>query len=391
MSRHLGLHRSSRRVLLIVIAFLVLMALLSAGPVSAHTFTKIDGNDSPSKIDLKAVSVSHTSNSVVHKVQTYNAWTPASLQHDSFFVIQIDKNNDRRYERCAFIFYTSRLRGSLSNCGAQFIRYLPVAKLSGTTARITIPKSQLGGVYWWAAVSYWDGPAPCGNGCVDFSPNRFPDILHDLTPPTVSLPDTQPISIWETSTVPTFAFPFTVNDANTSVTWQVQHRALGLTAWTTVANGSGEGAQSPSITGVDPGVYDFRVVAVDAHGNKKTSRTRTVWIPTDDSDVSGFTNPSEVLDDQAYGGSYQEMDAFTIELAPIGGSCWRPLVVIGPGGGDWEVTVTATGLSEAPINGNAITSAPRQTLFSRLVCAPSTVTFTQTGGAERFGIDAVLI
>jgi hypothetical protein len=207
----------------------------------------------------------------------------------------------------------------------------------------------------------------------------------------VSLPDTQPISIWETSTMPTFEFPFTATDANTSMTWQVQHRAMGLSAWTTVANGSSEGAQSPSITGVDPGVYDFRVVAVDAHGNKKTSRTRTVWIPTDDPDVSGFTNPSEVSDDQAYGGSYQEVDAFTIELELIGGSCWRPLVVIGPGGGDWQVSVTVTGSSGDSINGTAITTAPRQTLFSRLICAPSTVTFTQTGGTERFGIDAVLI
>lgn len=146
MSRRSGVHRASTRPLLAATALLLVSGLLSTGPASAHTFTKTDGNDSPSRIDLKAVSVSHTSTGVVHKVQTYNPWTPASLQHDSFFVIQIDKNNDRRYERCAFIFYRSRLRGSLSNCRAQFIRYLPVAKLSGTSARITIPKSETGGV-----------------------------------------------------------------------------------------------------------------------------------------------------------------------------------------------------------------------------------------------------
>lgn len=390
MSRRSGLHRSSRQLLLAVVAFLLVLGMLSAGPASAHTFTKTDGNDTAGKLDIRSAGVSHSSTNVVHKVTTYAKWTPKNLGTDSFFVIQIDKDNDRDYERCAFIFYTSRLRGSLTNCRSQFIRSLSVSKPNGTTARITIPKSQLGGVYWWAAASYWDGPAPCRNGCVDFVPNRFPDILHDLTPPTVSLPDTQPISIWETSTLPTFAFPFTVTDANTSVTWHVQHRAMGLTAWTTVANGSGEGAQSPSITGVDPGVYDFRVVAIDAHSNTKTS-TRTVWIPTDDSDVSGFTNPSEVPDDQAYGGSYQEVDAFTIELEAIGESCWRPLVVIGPGGGDWQVSVTVSGSNGDSINGTAITAAPRQTLFSRLICAPSTVTFTKTGGTERFAIDAILM
>lgn len=382
--------RDPRRSLLAAVAFLLLTGLVSTTPVVAHTFTRNDGNDSPSKIDLKAVSVSHTSTGVVHRVQTHNAWTPASLQHDSLFVIGINKDDDARYERCAFIYYTSRLRGQLSNCGSQFIRFLPVAKVNGTTAKITIPKSQLGGAYRWYGSSFWVGAAPCRNVCADFAPNTLPDILHDLTPPMVSLPDTEPISIWEASTVPTFAFPFTATDANTSATWQVQHRAMGLTAWTTVANGSGEGAQSPSITGVDPGVYDFRVVAVDAHGNR-TSRTRTVWIPTDDPEVSGFTNPSELSDDQAYGGSYQEVDTFTIELGLIGDSCWRPLVVIGPGGGDWQVSVSVTGSSGGSINGTAITAAPRQTLFSRLICAPSTVTFTQTGGTDRFGVDAVLI
>ena len=137
MTRGSGGH-GTKRPLLATIAFLLLPALLSA---AAHTSTRNDGNDSPSKIDLKAVSVSHTSTGIVHKVQTYNSWTPASLQHDSFFVIGINKDADARYERCAFIYFTSRLRGQLSNCGSQFISFLPVAKLNGTTAKITDPES----------------------------------------------------------------------------------------------------------------------------------------------------------------------------------------------------------------------------------------------------------
>ena len=72
-----------------------LPGVLGTGPAAAHTFTKNDGNDSPGKLDLRAVSVSHTSTAVVHKVKTYDAWTPRSLGNDSFFIIQIDKNNDR--------------------------------------------------------------------------------------------------------------------------------------------------------------------------------------------------------------------------------------------------------------------------------------------------------
>lgn len=378
-----------RRPLLAAAAFLLVAGLVSTGSASAHTFTKTDGNDSPGKLDIRTASVEHGNSKVVHTVRTFEGWTPKSLGNDSFFIVEIDKNFDDDFEQCAFIFFAGgRLRGSLTNCRQTFIRKLPVSKPSKAAARITIPTANTGTAYRWVVFSFWTGlPARCSDLCFDAAPNRPPPILHDLRPPMVSLPDTEPISIWEASTVPTFAFPFTATDANTSVTWQVQHRAIGLTAWTTVANGSGEGAQSPSITGVDPGVYDFRVVAVDAHGNK-TSRTRTVWMPTDDPEVSGFTNPSEVLDDLAYGGSYQEVDIFTIELDLIGDSCWRPLIVIGPGGGDWQVSVT--GPSADTINGTAITAAPRQTLYSRLICAPSTVTFTQTGGTDRFGVDAVL-
>ena len=146
MSRHTRAHRSSRHLLLAVVAFLLVMGLLSAGPAAAHKFTKIDGNDSPGKLDLRAVSVSHTTTGLVHTFRTYGPWTAKSLGADSFFLIQIDKNKDRRYERCAFIFYSNRLRGSLTNCRAVFIQFLPVVKLSGTAAKITIPKSLIGNV-----------------------------------------------------------------------------------------------------------------------------------------------------------------------------------------------------------------------------------------------------
>ncbi len=109
-------HRSSRRLLLAAVGFALVSGILSAGPVAAHNFTKSDGNDSRGRLDLRSVSVSHTATGVAHKVTTYNSWTSRSLGADSFFIIQIDKNHDQRYERCAFIFFASRLRGSLTNC-----------------------------------------------------------------------------------------------------------------------------------------------------------------------------------------------------------------------------------------------------------------------------------
>jgi hypothetical protein len=394
----LGLHRSSRCLLLVVIAFSLLTALLSAGPVSAHTFTKIDGNDSPSKIDLKAVSVSHTSNSVVHKVQTYNAWTPASLQHDSFFVIQIDKNNDRRYERCAFIFYTSRLRGSLSNCGAQFIRYLPVAKLSGTTARITIPKSETGLVHWWSVASLWDGPAPCGNGCVDFSPNRFPDILHEMKPPVVSMPDPNFVRVWDGGTISDFAFPFSVTDAHSGIgSWTVQRSpAFGPAAWTPVSSGTESGSQSPTLVGTPPGRFKFRVVALDKQGNQAIGDPRYVHVPTDISTsgpgVFSDSGASETPLAEAWGGGYVPLDAgeaYTLEVTTPDDGCLVELV--GPGSGDWVVDVDINGFPDT-INASQFDDGPRQMLYSWCVNSslPTTFTFTVTSGTG-FGVDAVVI
>jgi hypothetical protein len=229
------------------------------------------------------VSVSHTSTGVVHKVATYNFWTSRSLGVDSFCIIQIDKNHDQRYERCAFIYFASRLRGSLTNCGAQFIRSLPVSKVSGTVAKITIPKSQTGNVYWWAAASLWVGPAPCGGrGCVDSAPNNFPDILHDMLPPVVNMV-TDPLRVWEDSTSPGFTLPFSVSDANSGIqSWSVQARQVGSASWTTVASGTGRGAKSPDIVGVEGTRTDYRVVAIDKQGNKRISPSRRVYVPTDD-------------------------------------------------------------------------------------------------------------
>lgn len=186
-------------------------------------------------------------------------------------MIQIDKNNDRNYERCAFIFYTNRLRGSLSNCGASFIRYLPVAKLSGTAARVTIPKSETGGVYRWGAASLWDGPRPCARGCVDFAPNNFPDILHDLIPPVVTITQ-DPLRVWEDSTTPNFTFPFSVSDAHAGIqSWTVQRRPVGSLSWTTVVVGTGLGAKGPDIVGLEGTTMDYRVIAKDKQGTRRSA------------------------------------------------------------------------------------------------------------------------
>lgn len=388
-------HPASRAAVL-ALASLLVAGLLSVGPARAHTFTKTDGNDVPGKLDIAASTVSHTSSSIVFKIRTYQTWTPASLQNDSFLLVQIDKNNDRRYERCAVIFFASRLRSVLTNCGQNIIQNLPVGKPNGSTVRTTIPKSQTGLVHWWATATYWEGAAPCRNGCVDFLPNRFPDILHDLVPPTVNLGNT-PLRIWVNSTSLTFTFPFSVSDQHTGVkSWKVQRRAYEQSSWTTVASGTGGGSKSPSILAV-PGHSVYRVVATDRHGNVKTD-TRKVFAPRDDDELAPQgvyvdATPTPTSDATAFGGDYTTLgmgESLTYNYAHTTGPC-RPFELIGPGGGDWTVEVTVTDVLEPiVIDGTATPAGPRQVLFTHSICDTTSFVFTVTEAGVEFPVDGVV-
>jgi hypothetical protein len=392
MSRRSRASRSSRRLLLAAVGFVFVSSVLSAQPVAAHTSTKADGNDSPGKLDLRSVSVSHTATGVVHTVTTYNSWTSRSLGADSFFIIQIDKNNDRHYERCAFIFYTNRLRGSLTNCGAQFIRFLPVSKVSGTTAKITIPKSQTGRLYWWAGASLWDGPAPCGSGCVDFAPNNFPDILHDLRAPVVLLGSTDPIYVWDVSTTPDFDFPFSVTDAHSGVAaWSIQRRLFGETTWTPVVSGTGGGVQSEVISGTEGEAY-YRVFATDKQGNTKVSPERIVFTPTDQDSLGTAATivggHSTLVDVSAFGGDLEQLDDGAVFTYHFTDAC-NIFYLIGPGDGTWTVSVTMDGSPVFPIiDSTTIPDGPRQVLWDNYsACFPHDYGFTVSGTG--FAIDAV--
>ncbi len=384
----------SSRAATLLAAFLIAVTVFVASPpgVSAHTFTRNDANDSASKIDLRSVSVTHTSTSLVHSVRTWNSWTPASLQHDSFFLIGINKDNDAAYERCAFIYYTNRLRGQLSNCGSQFIRYLTVSKVNATTAKITIPRNQVGPAYEWYGGSFWVGARPCRNVCRDFAPNNLPDILHDLKPPVATLEATTDIRVWEGSTSTTFSFPFSVSDTHSGVdSWRVQRRQSGT--WSNVVSGAGDGSFNPDLDGTE-GAQDFyRVRAVDEQGNIDFSLLRQVLIPLDDDNLGPagtFSNPTSQQDAAAFGGYYQVSDlgeTFTFD-AVTGGGC-REFALIGPGGGDWTVDVSRNGVPEVQIVA-PVAVGPRQVLYSDTLCLDALFEFEVTGGSG-FGVDAVLI
>lgn len=93
MSRHPRARRTPKGPLFAALALLLVSGLLSASPLAAHTFTKKDGDDSPSRLDIRSSSVEHSGRTIVHTVRTYEGWTPKSLGKDSFFVVEIDKDS----------------------------------------------------------------------------------------------------------------------------------------------------------------------------------------------------------------------------------------------------------------------------------------------------------
>jgi hypothetical protein len=402
MSRRARSRSTARRSLLAVAALLLVTGLLSSGPAGAHTFTKSDGDDSPGRLDIRTASVGHTNNNVVHTVRTFEGWTPKSLGKDSFFVVEIDKNFDNDFEQCAFIFFAGgRLRGSLTNCRRTFIRQLPVSKPSKAVARITIPTANTGGAYRWVVFSFWTGlPARCSDLCFDAAPNRPPPILHDLTPPVVTMPSTDPIRVWEQTggTDASFEFPFTLSDPGGSgssgvATWKVQRRLNGSSSWTdTGVSGTGTGTKTPTIQGTAGTRDDYRVVATDKHGNTRIGPSRAVFVPIDDASVdqSAFTGePTTVMNTDAFGGSYQTLDVgevFTWEVAGFDECLFE---LIGPGTGDWVVEVHVNGgIPFTTLHATDFAEEQRQLLFDMVGCVdPATITFTVTSGAG-FGIDA---
>ena len=380
------------------LAIALAVGALTAPTSLAHPFTTTDGNDTAGRLDLSSVSVAHTRGALVYTFRTHGTWTNASLGTRSFFLVGIDKDGDRDYERCAFIFFDTRLRGSLTNCGTRFLDPLTASHPSPKVAKIVISNSvgDFGKAYWWYGASRWFGSAPCGSGCSDFVPNRYPDVLHDLTDPVVTMPEPSFVRVWEVGTTTDLSFPFTVTDAHSGVdSWTVERRpAFGPAEWTPILTGTGSGALAPTIVGTPPGRFRFRVVAVDRQGNQATGDNRYVHVPSDvtPSGPGAFSDSgaTETADLDAWGGGYVPLDtgeSYTIVVPPLEDGCLVELV--GPGSGDWMVDVSISGTLRS-IAAVDIEDGPRRTLFSWCVATTGdTFTFTVASGTG-FAVDAVL-
>ena len=136
------------------------------------------------------------------------------------------------------------------------------------------------------------------------------------------------------------------------------------------------------------------MIATDEQGNTKIGPTRRVLVPIDDDqiDPAAFTGePTVVSDAEAFGGSYQSLDAGESVTFEASGFDEFVFELMGPGTGDWAVDVSLNGSSLTTLDAATFDDAQRQLLID--VSSGSTVmtiSFTVTAGSG-FGIDSFVM
>jgi hypothetical protein len=130
-------------------------------------------------------------------------------------------------------------------------------------------------------------------------------------------------------------------------TWRLQHRKLGTSSWATVDSGSRTGLKAHHHVSVEDD-DEFRVVALDRHGNRRISPVRRVSVPIDDASpplvytgtwTHGPGNANDFRDTLSSSGTPTD----TVTLTFTG----RYVAWVAPGGGDGQATVAtaAAGVS----------------------------------------------
>lgn len=241
-----------------------------------------DGNDRPGRLDIRSASQAHGRDRVKHRIMTFANW-PTSLLGPStsnFFLLEISTDSDPAAERVVIVF--SRPSGMVAlvfRGGGSFLGRTDASRPNRHTVTIVMREALLGNPagYRWQAAAFFRGPGGCRGGCTDRAPDGSGRVLHDLRAPSVSFP--QPPSPAATNP---YNLEFTVGDAGGSglAFWRLEQRDDGAVAWTLVDDDSTVGPQSVSFLAAAPGDIDeFRVVAVDEHGNRTFSPIREVMAP----------------------------------------------------------------------------------------------------------------
>ncbi len=252
-----------------------LTTLVGVEVAAAGTNTVSDPNDRPGRLDIRSASQGHAGDKVKHVITTFGRWPTALLgpRTPNFFLLEI--STDQASERIVVIFSSPhRIRALVFHSNGNLLGRADASRPNRRSVQVKIRRGLLGNPagYFWRAVAFFRGPG-CGGGCTD----RAGRVLHDIRAPAVSFP--QPTS---PATTNPYNLDFTVGDSGESglASWRLEHRLMGTTTWTLVNEGLTSGPRSEPFTAAGPSdVNEFRVVAVDGHGNRTVSPVRSVQAP----------------------------------------------------------------------------------------------------------------
>lgn len=257
-----------------MIAVAVGLAWVGAAQASFAAFA--DGNDRPGRLDIKRVTEDHGAGGrLVHTITTFGRW-PKSLLGPStpnFFILDISLDGDDQPERFVFIFSTAngRMVAVVTRPNGRTVGSATASKPNAKTVKVSFLRSRLGNPtgYRWLAASVFRGRG-CRGGCTDRAPNGR--VLHDIRAPVIDFPQPQ-----DPAATNPYDLDFTVSDLGGSgpASWELQR--FDGSQWVTIASSP---TTLPFSFMAAAGATDqFRVVAVDGHGNQTVSPIRTVTAP----------------------------------------------------------------------------------------------------------------
>jgi hypothetical protein len=268
------------------VAVAAAVGLVMASHAQAGTNRISDGNDRPGPLDIRSASHGHAGVRVVHTISTFALWRAGLLGPGTpnLFAVEISTDGDAALERVVLIFSANgRMVARVYRLsGGRLVLVGPAtaSKPNGRTVRVSIARSRLGNPagYRWKAHSQYRAAGACRNFCIDKAPNSS-RVLHDITAPAIALtsfPVIPPDVEYDVS--------FSVSDAGGAGLrrWQLQHRAFGTPTWSIVESGTTGGAKIHHRMSAEDDDDEFRVVAVDRHGNTRVSPIRLVSVPVDD-------------------------------------------------------------------------------------------------------------
>jgi len=251
--------------------------LFAAAPASADTRTFHDGNDVGGPLDIKAATQGHAgSRFVTHSVSTYEPFASSSLQDSTQLAWGFDFAGNRSIDRFVFVSWTNGALRARVLTLTRVIGSVAVSRPDARTVRVKIPVRML------SARGYrWNVGTLVGS-IFDALPNGGAN-LHDFAKPVVrGVRVPNPSS--DSSATLTFPLSFRIEDFS-RVSWQVQLRVAGTSAWSVVAHGSSGGLKHVQVTGVEGTNYELRIRARDQAGNVGVSPPRAVSVPWDDSNA----------------------------------------------------------------------------------------------------------